>query len=420
MGSLPADAALSDEVADAMEAAMLNHLDDTKPNVRAAAVRAIARLPIPNDDGDFSDCPVTTALIELLSSDKSKDVRNAVLASLPSGPSTQDQLIVRTRDESDDVRRVAYLAIAEKVSLEALGASSAALLIRRGLGDRAPAVSEAAAAMVTAWLDNACSGEPLNLLRRLDVVNNPKDAESALTALLDSGRLSAVHIAKLASEEGLGLRADFAGGAPLMGCEEALFWRVVCQNLSSEATSKGLAAAATAGAAANIEAAAAGDRLEALEAALPATVEEMIGVIAAHACLGLETRFACAQLMDLTAGCCDFTDATARRAAALLLQDLLVVEGNDAPIVHVDGSNAEVWPTAIGKLLRKVHAAPIELADAILYALGALNEKHGSAVVSPAKPHGDALSTPPRFSSNRSPLPDLQWSPLLHLICLMH
>lgn len=49
IGSLPGDAALADDVADTVQEAMLDRLDDAKPNVRAAAVRALARLPIPDD-----------------------------------------------------------------------------------------------------------------------------------------------------------------------------------------------------------------------------------------------------------------------------------------------------------------------------------------------------------------------------------
>lgn len=49
MSSLPGDAAVSDDVADAIQSAMLERLDDAKPNIRAAAVRALARLPMPDE-----------------------------------------------------------------------------------------------------------------------------------------------------------------------------------------------------------------------------------------------------------------------------------------------------------------------------------------------------------------------------------
>jgi condensin complex subunit 3 len=371
MSALPAEAAISDDAADLVQEAMLQRLDDAKPNVRAAAVRALARLPIPDDDGDFRDCPVTVAFLELLASEKSKDVRKAVLASLPAAPCTQAPIMDRTKDESDDVRRITYLAIAEKVRLEALGAAGGALLVSRGLGDRASTVSEAAGAMVTAWLDNVCDGEPLALLRWLDPAAHPEESELALKSLIESGRLNAVQVGKLASEENLGLRADFfVGEAPLMGSEEAIFWKVVCERLASEATSKGLAAANTGGATANIEAAAAGDRIEALEAALPASVEDMINIISAHVAGGAEYRFASAQLMSLAAHCMDFTDSTGRRAASNLLHKLFSSGWEECG----SGENGKAWMEAAGKLARKVHAAPAELADAMLTSLGALRD----------------------------------------------
>jgi len=371
MSALPAEAAVSDDVADLVQEAMLQRLDDAKPNVRAAAVRALARLPIPDDDGDFRDCPVTVAFLELLASEKSKDVRKAVLASLPAAPCTQAPILDRTKDESDDVRRITYLAIAEKVRLEALGAGGGALLVRRGLGDRASTVSEAAGAMVTAWLDTVCDGEPLALLRWLDPAAHPEESVLALKALIESGRLNAVQVGKLASEENLGLRADFIlGEVPLMTSEEATFWKVVCECLASEATSKGLAAANTGGATANIEAAAAGDRIEALEAALPASVEEIINIISAHVAGGAEYRFASAQLMSLAAHCMDFTDSTGRRAASNLLNKLFSSGWEECGT----GEKGKVWMEAAGKLARKVHAAPADLADAMLTSLGALRD----------------------------------------------
>jgi condensin complex subunit 3 len=244
-------------------------------------------------------------------------------------------------------------------------------LVRRGLGDRASTVSEAAGAMVTAWLDNVCDGEPLALLRWLDPAAHPEESVLALKALIESGRLNAVQVGKLASEENLGLRADFQlGEAPLMTSEEAIFWKVVCECLASEATSKGLAAANTGGATANIEAAAAGDRIEALEAALPASVEDMINIISAHVAGGAEYRFASAQLMSLAAHCMDFTDSTGRRAASNLLNKLLSSGWEECGT----GENGRAWMEAAGKLARKVHAAPAELADGILTSLGALRD----------------------------------------------
>ena len=102
--SLPPSAAISDEVADAVQAALLERLEDSKPTVKAQAVRALSRLPDPGDAGDFSACPVTRALTDLLASEKSKEARKAVLASLPTSEFTKRAWLERTRDEADEVR----------------------------------------------------------------------------------------------------------------------------------------------------------------------------------------------------------------------------------------------------------------------------------------------------------------------------
>ena len=150
-----------------------------------------------------------------------------------------------------------------------------------------------------------------------------EECELVLHSFFDLGKLNAVHIGKMAESDGVGLRRDFAAPGALLEPANALFWRVLCGWLASSATLRGLAAVNAGGAAASIEAAAASDRLEALEAALPPTVEEMVGVIARHADGGAAHRFATGQLMLLAAQCMDFADATGRGAALGMLERML-------------------------------------------------------------------------------------------------
>lgn len=136
-----------------------------------------------------------------------------------------------------------------------------------------------------------------------------------------------MHLGRLAEADGLGLRADFGQPDVLMGPASALFWRVVCEWLQAQATSRGLSAAHKVGQGATIDAAAAAERLEALEAALPPTVGEMVDIIAKHAAAGAQYRFSCGELMQLAAKCMDFADAAGRSDASLMLRRLL----SDAP-----------------------------------------------------------------------------------------
>ena len=103
VGSLPPDVELSDEVATPFEAAMLERLEDSKPNVRATAVRALSRLPDPGPTGDFSECPLVAKMLEMLASETSKAVRKALLATVPCSEFTRKFYVERTRDEADEV-----------------------------------------------------------------------------------------------------------------------------------------------------------------------------------------------------------------------------------------------------------------------------------------------------------------------------
>lgn len=89
----------------------------------------------------------------------------------------------------------------------------------------------------------------------------PADAaELALRSLIAAGKLEPVVWAERQVQEGRMLRVGSLLG-PLSSAA-ALLWRVVCEELYGEAVSKGLAAAATSGANAGMEAAAAAKRHE--------------------------------------------------------------------------------------------------------------------------------------------------------------
>lgn len=47
------------------------------------------------------------------------------------------------------------------------------LQVRRGLGDRAPAVRAEVGKLVMQWLEDSCEGEPLRLVHQLDVQRHP-------------------------------------------------------------------------------------------------------------------------------------------------------------------------------------------------------------------------------------------------------
>ncbi|EEH51931.1 uncharacterized protein MICPUCDRAFT_53342 [Micromonas pusilla CCMP1545] len=76
--------------------------------------RALSRLQDGGEAGDFSEDAITKAFITLLSAEKNKDTRKAILGSLAISDYTIPFVVERTRDASEDVRRVAFLAMTSK------------------------------------------------------------------------------------------------------------------------------------------------------------------------------------------------------------------------------------------------------------------------------------------------------------------
>jgi condensin complex subunit 3 len=125
----------------------------------AFALRAHSHAVRPQDQGeagDYAECAVTAALLSLLECDKSKDVRKAVVSSVAVSHATLPALVERTRDLSQDVRRTAFLMLANKVPLGDLSIASRATVLRRGLADRETPVRAAAVVMLGKWMDGAC------------------------------------------------------------------------------------------------------------------------------------------------------------------------------------------------------------------------------------------------------------------------
>ncbi|RMZ56649.1 hypothetical protein APUTEX25_002738, partial [Auxenochlorella protothecoides] len=377
LSGLPADAGLSEDVADGLQAALLERAADARPAVRAAAARALARLPDPGEDGDFAACPITATLIRLASHDASREVRRGALASLPPCVLAARAVLERSLDPDDDVRRVAYLTAAHGAGPRDLAPAQRALLIRRGLRDRCPAVAAAALRLVQAWLAG-CDGDPLSLLSLLDA--HGRDAgELALRALLDAGTLNPVRLMAAWAEAGVtprcvtsesGAKDAAAGQAEEgdqlhvadVGADLALAWCVVAQAAQERAHAAGRSAASAAGATADIEAAAASAALEALDAFLPSSWEE---AAATHSAVKGEQPEAADHLLLMFATCLDTGDAAARRTASDLVLRELVGEGDElaAEPRGLAAPIREVAARALARLLRVASPASGQLAQ---------------------------------------------------------
>ena len=143
LNGLGADAEVSDELYERMTDVMLERIRDKMPPVRAQAARALSRLQDGGETQDFSQDDITQAFVELLGSEKNKEVRKAILGSLAISDYTIPCVVERTRDVAEDVRRIAFLALTSKVPVESVSIAHRALVLRRGLNDRAPMVRSA-------------------------------------------------------------------------------------------------------------------------------------------------------------------------------------------------------------------------------------------------------------------------------------
>ena len=393
LNALGPDAEISDDLYERMEDVMLERLRDKCAAVRAQAARALSRLQDGGDGGDFSDDKITQAFLTLLGAEKQPQVRKAILGSLAISDHTIPHVVERTRDAADDVRRVAYLALTSKVPVASVSIALRASAIRRGLAERSPSVRAAAVEMLKRW-HMAFEGDVLALLAALDAESNEAVAEAAVKELIHVGKIKPAEVAASVADgvpPGGGLRRDAKktrdtwreDPSVLMTPEAAVYWRVVCEALHASATQSGATAATAVGQNQVVSAAVAGERLESLEAALPASAADLLELVAAHADAG--AVFVARQLLPLLT-LLDLADATARRGARDLVDAQLRKAPTDADATHLDVAGAAssyarggdgAWERSLVAVLRAA-CEPEEVVDVVVSAADALQDPNES------------------------------------------
>uniref|UniRef100_A0A4W3I004 Non-SMC condensin I complex, subunit G n=1 Tax=Callorhinchus milii TaxID=7868 RepID=A0A4W3I004_CALMI len=221
--SMAENAQIDDELYDRIYEAMLIRLKDKFPNVRIQAVLAMARLQDPSDN----DCPVINAYMHLIECDTNPEVRRAVLSCIGPSAKTLPKIIGRTMDVKENVRKLAYQILAEKIHIKAFSIAQRVKLLEQGLNDRSDAVKEIVQKkLLQAWL-HSMEGNVLDLLHRLDVENCVDVAVSVLNATFWTGteqlpyKIVSLFFRKVISAENL-------------TCENALYWRCLCQFMKSK------------------------------------------------------------------------------------------------------------------------------------------------------------------------------------------
>ncbi|CAK9099602.1 Condensin complex subunit 3 (Chromosome-associated protein G) (Condensin subunit CAP-G) (hCAP-G) (Melanoma antigen NY-MEL-3) (Non-SMC condensin I complex subunit G) (XCAP-G homolog), partial [Durusdinium trenchii] len=226
---------LSDAMWDKLEKKMMSRLDDKNPSVRANAVRALERLQ------DTALCsagkdPIMNKLKVMVGVDTSAQVRKAALRSIVVTKETLGDIVARTRDVKSDVRACAFVQLAKRVHIKNLSILQRIQLLNDGLKDRSEVVRVAARQMVCDRWVALVDGDPISLLRFLDVEASEEPVLLALRVVLDEAEAqarrgedkSSSSVVKLASWD-LNANAKLA-----LTPEGALFWRARCSALQAQ------------------------------------------------------------------------------------------------------------------------------------------------------------------------------------------
>ncbi|KAL8127550.1 hypothetical protein AgCh_014454 [Apium graveolens] len=373
ISELPDDTEVSDDLWDEVIDCLKSRITDKVPMIRACVIRALSRF---TNDAENSD--ILELFLQSLPREQNADVRKTILLCLPPSSATSQVIIDRTLDISESVRKTAYFVLASKFPVQSLSIKLRTIILRRGLADRSTAVVEQCLALIKdEWLMKSCSGDPIVLLRYLDVETYELVGESVMEALLHAG-LGNVQESGSLKQYNLSTRDDSEGQCnphiQLMEPEPALYWRTVCKHLHAKAQAKGSDAAMTMGSEAAVYAAEASDTNDLLEKVLPETVSEYVELVKAHIAAGPNCRFTSRQLL-LLGEMIDFSDSSNRKVAGAFIQELLEMppehelddDGNE--VVIGDGINLggdRKWAEAVSGLAKKVYSASGEFEEVFL------------------------------------------------------
>ena len=371
LNALGPDAEISDDLYDQMEETMLERLRDNTPAVRAQAARALSRLQDGGEDADFSNSEITTAFIELIGGEKNKDARKAILGALAISDHTISVVVERTRDISEEVRRIAFLALAAKVPVESVSIEHRALVLRRGLNDRSISVRSACVDMLKKWMSSSvCENDPIKLLKLLDAESHPNVSEMALKTLIETKTVKAMAYATKEKSETSGLRRFFlkkseeeeeeekVSVVELFSPEEALFWRVIVEALANQTSSSGKDTSLAVGQARAVLQAETEEVEDALDQCLPESSMDLLRAISMHADGKTTSSVFAARQLTMTLNCSDMNDGALRRGAATLVYERLRSIGdlNDENDVscYARGGDGE-WEKQLIDLAKRVH-----------------------------------------------------------------
>ncbi|XP_070837407.1 condensin complex subunit 3 [Chaetodon trifascialis] len=224
LGSMAENAQIDDDLFERIHQAMLVRVTDKFPNVRIQAALAMTRLQQPSDP----DCPTINAYMLILENDSNAEVRRAVLSCIAMSPRTLPKVLKRTRDIKENVRKLAYQVLAEKVHIKALSIAQRVSLLQQGLRDTSEAVKEVVCShLLPAWLLRL-DGNVIEMLHRLDVENCAQTALDTLTAIFKGKPTGELLQNRMQLDNRKLIPVDS------LSCENVLYWRALCEFMKAK------------------------------------------------------------------------------------------------------------------------------------------------------------------------------------------
>ncbi|KAM7394250.1 hypothetical protein PAMP_021063 [Pampus punctatissimus] len=224
LGSMAENAQIDDDLFDRIHQAMLIRVTDKFPNVRIQAALAMTRLQQPMDP----DCPTINAYMLILENDTNAEVRRAVLSCIAMSPRTLPKVLKRTRDIKENVRKLAFQVMADKVHIKALTIAQRVSLLQQGLHDTSEAVKEVVCSrLLPSWLLRL-DGDIIELLHRLDVENCSKTALDTLKAIFKGIPTDELLQNRLQLDNRKLISVDS------LSCENVLYWRALCEFIKAK------------------------------------------------------------------------------------------------------------------------------------------------------------------------------------------
>ncbi|XP_035021313.2 condensin complex subunit 3 isoform X1 [Hippoglossus stenolepis] len=306
LGSMAENAQIDDDLFDHIHQAMLIRVTDKFPNVRIQAALAMTRLQQPKDP----ECPTINAYLLILDNDSNAEVRRAVLSCIAMSPQTLPKILKRTRDIKENVRKLAYQVLAEKVHIKALTIAQRVILLQQGLHDSSEAVREVVCdRLLPAWLLRL-DGNVIDLLHKLDVENCAKTALDTLKAIFNGKPTEELLQDRVQLDNRKLIPVDS------LTCENVLYWRALCEFINAkgdegdEILEQVLADAATYA-----------DYLHGYLRVVPVLSEEQRADFN-HLELVMTKEFVAQQLIHLI-GCLDTNEEGGRKRVLAVLQEML-------------------------------------------------------------------------------------------------